>query len=271
MERFIPGDSTVSGPAASKSGTLPEIQLEFALMSETRNTNEFAGEVAIVTGASSGIGRATAVRLVESGARVAVFARSAQVIEALASSFPDRMIAVPGDASDEESLKALVATTAGRLAPCTILVNNAGHIEPKAVEEMTTAEWDRHFSVNVRAAFVASRLVLSGMRAAGRGAIVNVASISGVPGPEKFPGFTAYCAAKAALIAFSEALAVELKGTAIRVNAVSPGSVATPMLRRVAPSLETDVTPEEMAELVVFLASNRSRPVNGQNLHGFSA
>lgn len=238
-------------------------------MTSFRDENEFAGEVAIVTGASSGIGRATAIRLAEGGARVAVFARSAMKLNELVAAWPERMIAVPGDVSRETDLEALVAATSERLGACTILVNNAGHIEPKLVEEMSLAEWDTHFAVNVRAAFVTSRLVMSGMKAAGRGAIVNVASISGVPGPEKFPGFVAYCAAKAALISFSEALASELKGTGIRVNAVSPGSVDTPMLRRVAPSIEAGITPEEMAELVVFLASPRSRAINGQNLHGY--
>lgn len=240
-------------------------------MNVRRDTNEFAGEVAIVTGASSGIGRATAILLAAGGASVTLFARSAAKLQELAASQPDRMIAVPGDASKEEDLRQLVATTARRFGPCTILVNNAGHIEPKAVEEMSVDEWDLHFSVNVRAAFIASRLVLSGMRAAGRGAIVNVASISGVPGPQKFPGFAAYCAAKGALISFTEALAAEVKDGGIRVNAVSPGSVDTPMLRRVAPAVEADITPEEMAELIAFLASRRSKAVNGQNLHGFSA
>jgi NAD(P)-dependent dehydrogenase (short-subunit alcohol dehydrogenase family) len=239
-------------------------------MSETRES-EFAGEVAIVTGASSGIGRATAIRLAAGGARVAIFARSASKLEELAAAHPGAMIAVPGNAADESSLGRLVETTTSRLGNCTILVNNAGHIEPKTVEEMSTAEWDLHFAVNVRAAFILSRLVLPGMRASGRGAIVNVASISGVPGPQKFPGFAAYCAAKAAVIGFSEALAVEVKDAGIRVNAVSPGSVDTPMLRRVAPSLETDVTPEQLAELVAFLASERSMAINGQNLRGWSA
>jgi 3-oxoacyl-[acyl-carrier protein] reductase len=240
-------------------------------METTKESVEFEGEVAIVTGASSGIGKATALRLADEGARVAIFARSGSKLEEIVASRADRMFAVPGDASREDSLDRLVAETRERFGPCTILVNNAGHIEPKTVEEMSLEEWDQHFSVNVRAAFILSRLVLPGMREAGRGAIVNVASISGVPGPQKFPGFTAYCAAKGALISFTEALACEVKESGIRVNAVSPGSVDTPMLRRVAPSLEADITPEEMAELITFLASDRSKAVNGQNLHGWDA
>jgi len=238
-------------------------------MSKRLWTDEFEGDVAVVTGASSGIGEATAILLARAGARVALFARSASRLEELAASDPDRMIAVPGDASSEESLDRLVNETRRRFGSCTILVNNAGHIEPKLVEEMSCAEWDMHFSVNVRAAFILSRLVLPGMRNEGRGAIVNVASISGVPGPQKFPGFAAYCAAKGALISFTEALATEVKDAGIRVNSVSPGSVDTPMLRRVAPSLEADITPEEMADLIAFLASDHSKAMNGQNLHGY--
>lgn len=238
-------------------------------MSDAFDHDEFSGEIAIVTGASSGIGRATALRLADAGALVALFARSEGALEELAASRPGRMIAVPGDASREDDIVRLVSETTSAFGPCSILVNNAGHIEPRRVEEMTTAEWDVHFAVNVRAAFVASRLVLSGMRTGRHGAIVNVASISGVPGPQKFPGFAAYCAAKAALISFSEALSVEVRDDGIRVNAISPGSVDTPMLRRVAPALETNVTPEQMAELIAFLASDRSRAINGQNLHGY--
>lgn len=109
------------------------------------------------------------------------------------------------------------------------------------------------------------------MLAARRGAIVNVASISGVPGPQKFPGFAAYCASKAALIGFTEALAVELKDSGVRVNCVSPGSVDTPMLRRVAPSLTPDMSPAEMAGIIEFLASAVSRPINGQNIHAYGS
>jgi len=240
-------------------------------MSESKRSDEFAGDVVIVTGASSGIGLACAVRFAEAGARVVVFARSTHKLEQLAERWPDRMMAVTGDASREDDLRNLVTSTEKRFGACTVLVNNAGHIEPKPVEEMTIDEWDLHFSVNVRAAFLTSRLALPGMRRAGRGSIINVSSISGIPGPQKFPGFAAYCASKGALISFTEALAVELKGSGVRANCVSPGSVDTPMLRRVAPTLEAEISPEDMAELVAFLASPRSLAMNGQNLHGVGA
>ena len=99
------------------------------------------------------------------------------------------------------------------------------------------------------------------------GAIVNVASISGVPGPEKFPGFSAYCASKGALIAFTEQLATELREHAVRVNCVSPGSVDTAMWAAVSGGARADITPLEVAEVILFLASDRSRPMNGQNVH----
>jgi NAD(P)-dependent dehydrogenase (short-subunit alcohol dehydrogenase family) len=99
------------------------------------------------------------------------------------------------------------------------------------------------------------------------GAIVNIASISGIPGPEKFPGFASYNASKAAVIAFTEALAVETKDLGVRVNCVSPGSVDTPMWAAASGGAPADMTAEEVAETILFLASERSRPMNGQNLH----
>ncbi|MFA6957424.1 MAG: SDR family oxidoreductase [Thermoanaerobaculia bacterium] len=236
-------------------------------MNDRRSDRELEGEIALVTGASSGIGRATALLLARSGARVAALARSVDALEALCREARDAIIPVPCDLEHEESIERAIADVAARLGSVSILVNNAGHIEPRPLEVMEIASWDRHFAVNVRAAFIAIRLVLPHMRKAEHGAIVNVSSISGVAGPEKFPGFTAYGASKAALIALTELLAVEIRGSGVRVNCISPGSVATPMLRRVAPSLEADMTPDEVAESILFLASPRSAAINGQNVH----
>lgn len=238
-------------------------------MIQQQGEAELAGEVAFVTGASSGIGRAAAILLARSGARVAALARDASSLAQLAAGSGGAILAVPADLEQPDSLDAALGTAAARLGPVTILVNNAGHIEPARLDEMELSSWDRHFAVNVRAAFLASRRVLPSMIAAGRGAIVNVASISGVAGPQKFPGFTAYGASKAALIALTETLAAELRGSGVRVNCVSPGSVDTPMLRRVAPSLEPDMSAAEVAETILFLASRRAAAINGQNLHVF--
>jgi NAD(P)-dependent dehydrogenase (short-subunit alcohol dehydrogenase family) len=234
-------------------------------------SQEFAGRIAIVTGASSGIGRAAAHMLADRGARVAAFARSADRLHELAKGHPDRILPVTGDVSDLSSVDRLFGDLESRFGECDILINNAGTIEVHRLDEMSVEEWDRTFDVNVRGAFLTSRRALRSMMARRGGAIVNVSSISGVPGPEKFPGFVAYCASKAAIISFTEALSVEVKEHGIRVNCVSPGSVDTKMWAEVSDGAPADMTPEEVAEVILFLASDRSRPINGQNLHVYSA
>jgi NAD(P)-dependent dehydrogenase (short-subunit alcohol dehydrogenase family) len=229
-------------------------------------TNEFRDRVAVVTGASSGIGRATAEGFVARGARVALFARSAEKLESIAAAYTGQMIAIAGDVSDPQAIDRLFAETESRFGNCSILVNAAGIIEPKVLVETTPEQWDRMFAVNVRGAFLASRRALPSMLAGGSGAIVNVSSISGVVGPEKFPGFVSYCASKAALIAMTEALAVEVRDRGVRVNCISPGSVDTTMWAKASGGAPADMTPEEVAEAILFLASDRARPMNGQNL-----
>jgi len=232
---------------------------------------EFDGKVAIVTGASSGIGRAAAELLAARGALVAIFSRSGGKLAEIAARWPQNMLPVPGDVADLSAIEKLFADTESRFGECEILVNNAGMVEPKPLVEATLEEWERAFAVNVRGAFLTSRRALPSMIARRRGAIVNVASISGVPGPQKFPGFTAYCASKAAVIGLTDALAAEVGGSGVRVNAVSPGSVDTPMWAEVSGGAKADMTPEEIAETILFLASDRSRPMNGQNLHVWSS
>ncbi len=233
--------------------------------------DEFRDTVAIVTGASSGIGAATAEMLVARGARVVISARSVDELERLARRDPDRMYVVSGDVSDPATIEGLFAETERRFGPCEILVNNAGMIDAAPLVDTTVEQWDRMFAVNVRGVYLASRRALPSMLARRRGAIVNVASISGVPGPEKFPGWVSYCASKAAVIAFTEALAVEIKAHGVRVNCVSPGSVDTDMWSKASGGAPASMTAAEVAETILFLASVRSRPMNGQNLDIYSA
>lgn len=219
--------------------------------------SEFVGKVAVVTGASSGIGARTAALLAERGAKVMTFARSAGDVR--------------GDVANANDVERLFAETEARFGHCEILINCAGMIDVATLVETTPERWRRMFEVNVDGIYLACRRALPSMLARGRGAIVNVASISGIVGPEKFPGFVSYCASKGAAISLTEALAVEVKARGVRVNAVSPGSVDTPMWAEASGGAPAAMTPDEVAETILFLASDRSRPMNGQNVNVFSA
>jgi NAD(P)-dependent dehydrogenase (short-subunit alcohol dehydrogenase family) len=227
---------------------------------------EFEGRVAIVTGASSGIGRATAAMLLSRGAIVAAFSRSAS-----AAKLDERMLIIDGDVSNSDAVEQLFAETESKLGDCDVLVNCAGIIDPKLLVDVTLEDWERMFAVNVRGTYLTTRRALPAMIAKRAGAIVNVASISGVVGPEKFPGYVSYCASKAAVISMTEALAVEVKQYGIRVNSVSPGSVDTPMWAAASGGAPASMTAEEVAEAICFLASDRARAVNGQDVHVYSS
>jgi NAD(P)-dependent dehydrogenase (short-subunit alcohol dehydrogenase family) len=233
--------------------------------------DDLRDRVAIVTGASSGIGRATAELLAARGSLVAVFARSGDRLRELAARHGERMLAVEGDVADPDAVERLFAETEARFGDCDLLVNNAGMIDPAPLHETSIERWRQMFAVTVDGTFLATRRALPAMLAKRAGAIVNVASISGVVGPEKFPNWVSYCAAKGALISMTEALAVEVRDKGVRVNCVSPGSVDTKMWSEASGGSPAAMTPEEVARTIVFLLSEESRPMNGQNLHVYSA
>src|SRR5579859_3330320 len=137
-------------------------------------TQEFAGRVAIVTGASSGIGRATAELLAERGALVMAFARSADKLKEIAGKSVHTIV---GDVSEPKDVERLFAETESTLGDCDILINNAGIVAPNRIEDITADDWDRVFAVNMRGAFLASKRAIPAMIAKRAGAIVNVSSI----------------------------------------------------------------------------------------------
>lgn len=200
-----------------------------------------------------------------------VFARRSDKLAALVQEHPETMLAVAGDVTNEADIERAFAEAERRLGSVDILVNNAGIAEPSLLVDTPPEKWRRTIDVNLNAVYLATRRALPGMIAMKKGTIINIASISGVVGPEKFPGFVSYCASKGALISMTEALAVEVRQYDIRVNAISPGSVDTTMWAEVSGGAPAAMTADEIAKSVLFLASDESRPMNGQNLNVFSA
>ncbi len=231
--------------------------------------SEFERKVAVVTGASSGIGQRTAEMLADRGAHVVIAARSESKLREVAAS--RGMHAVAGDVSEGAFIERLFAETESRFGPCDVLINNAGMIDPGPLVDVTPERWERMFAVNVHSIYLACRRALPSMIGRKTGSIVNVASISGVIGPEKFPGWVSYCASKGAVISLTEALAIELKPHGVRVNSISPGSVDTKMWADASGGAPASATPDNVAEAILFLASERSRPMNGQDLRAYPA
>ena len=232
------------------------------------------GRTALVTGAATGIGRATALRLAQAGAVVWVNhlgeadAAGALVREiALAGG---RAQAIEADVSDA----AAVQRMAEAVGAVDVLVNNAGIIQEKAFLETTEADWDRMMAVDLKAVFLVCRAFIPGMLSKGQGAIVNIASDLGILGRERY---APYCAAKAGVIGLTKSLAREFAPQHIRANAVAPGPVATAMVsleHMSAEWVEKELAipqhrlgaPEEIADSVLFLASDLSRFYTGQVL-----
>ncbi|HUM92017.1 MAG TPA: SDR family oxidoreductase, partial [Candidatus Competibacter sp.] len=156
------------------------------------------------------------------------------------------------DVADDAAVDAAFDRIAAEFGRLDMLVNNAAIIASGAFTEMTMADWDRLMAVNLRGAVLCARQAFRLMQERG-GSIVNVSSLGGVPGTEKFPGYAAYTVSKFALTGLAEALAAEGKACNIRVNGVAPGAVDTDMLRKAAPHLRTRTTPADVAKVIAFL------------------
>ena len=232
-----------------------------------------AGQVAIVTGASKGIGRAVAVAFAARGARVALASRNERLLREHVAEIESRggqALAIPTDVSDEASVAALFEQVTDAFGAVNLLVNSAGAVAKTPFAELDSATWDHVLGVNLRGTFLCCRAAFRAMIPNGGGVIVNLSSLSGVRGVEKFPGLSAYNTSKFGVAGLSEILAVEGRPHHIRVIAVSPGAVDTEMLRAAAPQLKAGMTPEELARIIVFLVGPDARPLSGTNLEIFS-
>jgi 3-oxoacyl-[acyl-carrier protein] reductase len=229
----------------------------------------FRQDVALVTGAGRGIGAAAAIELAARGARVALAARTERELVETASAIAQAggvALPVRCDVTREEEVARLFRETRERLGPVTLLVNNAGTAEPGELASLSLEAWRTNLDANLTSTFLCSRAALADMLAAGRGRIVNVASVAGVTNVPKFPGFVGYASAKAAVIAFTETLAAEVGPKGVQVLCVSPGSVETALLARVAPQAKPDMKPADVARLIALLASDEAAHANGSNL-----
>lgn len=233
------------------------------------------GQVALVTGASRGIGQAVAQRLARAGARVVGTATSVAGAEAIAAALKEwggegRVL----DVRDAAACEVLVEEIGASLGPIGVLVNNAGVTRDTLLLRMKDADWAEVIDTDLSAVFRLSRAVLRGMMKAKRGRIISIGSVVGTRGNA---GQTNYCAAKAGLVGFSKALAREIGSRNITVNVVAPGFIDTDMTRALGDTahaalleqipLERLGQPEDIAAAVAFLASPDAGYITGETLH----
>lgn len=244
------------------------------------NYMDLSGKVAIVTGASSGIGYATAQALADCGAAVAInYHRNETGAELLRKQIVGqggKAIAIQADVSVASEVEALVRTTTAELGAIDILVNNAGSlIERLRILDLTEERWDQVVDLNLKSAYLCSKAVVASMMDRKSGAIINVSSIAGRNGGGL--GALHYAAAKGGLISFTKGLAKELAPFSIRVNAVAPGVIATRYHEQFSSSemmksfveaipLGRAGTSEDVAKVIAFLASDAAGYLVGETI-----
>jgi NAD(P)-dependent dehydrogenase (short-subunit alcohol dehydrogenase family) len=231
-----------------------------------------AGRVAIVTGASRGIGAATAAAIAAAGAHVVLAARDREALAAVAAGIQaagGRATPVPTDVSRAEDVERLFAA-AGEVGRPAALVCAAAVLTSVPFGETTQDIWAETLGINLTGSFLCCRAAFTAMRAAGEGRIVNIASLSGVYATEKFPGLAAYNVSKYGIIGLTEAVAVEGREHGISAICVSPGAVDTEMLRKANPDLRPGLTPDDVAPLILALLDSPLTPASGANIPLFS-
>jgi NAD(P)-dependent dehydrogenase (short-subunit alcohol dehydrogenase family) len=229
--------------------------------------------VAIITGAGQGVGRATARLFARMGAHVVLFSQTQAHLDETTSSIEQaggKALSIVGDVANEEDVQRLFRSALDAYGRVDILVNCAAIVAVKPFEQLDTQTWDRVIAINLRGTFLCCRAAFEAMISQKSGVIINISSLSGVKGVEKFPGLSAYNVSKAGVAGLTEILAVEGKPHNIRVSAVSPGAIATEMLRQAAPHLQADMTPEELAEILLFMADDSGSKLSGTNIELFT-
>lgn len=235
------------------------------------------GRIALITGASQGIGRACAIELARAGATVALAARNQEKLDAVANEIRTsggNASAFKLDVASEDEIKTVVKTVIGQFGKLDILVNNAGITRDQLVMRMKRADWDAVVNTNLTAAFLLSQQVISPMLKQRWGRIINITSIFGQIGQT---GQANYAASKAGLIGLTKALARELASRSITVNAVAPGYIETAMTEVLAPELKEQVlkmiplgragSDADIAHAVKFLASDAASYITGEVLN----
>ncbi len=235
--------------------------------------DRLTGQVAIVTGSTSGIGLATALQLAQAGATVVITSNEAHRIDDVVAEMRQHApesAGIVSDVSSSESLAQLVDFTTQQFGRIDILVNNAGITRDNLLIRMKDEEWDQVLAINLTSVFHLTRLVLKPMMKARYGRIVNVASVVATTGNA---GQANYVASKAGLIGFSKTVAREVASRNITVNCVAPGFIATRMTELLKPEVQQAIlsqipmgsmgTPEDVAAAILFLASNAARYITG--------
>jgi NAD(P)-dependent dehydrogenase (short-subunit alcohol dehydrogenase family) len=232
-------------------------------------TGPLAGQTAVVTGASRGIGRAIALRLAEAGADVALWARGAGPLQRVAdelTAIGARAQATVCDVADPAAVNRAADLVRRTLAPVRIVINNAGAVLRKPLLEFSDAEWRHVMAVNLDGTFYVTRALLPDLTRAG-GRVINISSRAGGEGT---PLLAAYCAAKHGIVGLTRALAEELRAAKVSVNAICPGSVDTAMLREGLPEASPEMTPDDIARTALFLAHAAPSALTGAciNVYG---